>query len=83
MSAFVYVASHPYVALTDNNGEFVIKDVPPGTYTLKMWHEGVILKDINKRLQVYNYEDPYELTQQVTVAANTDSTANFELVLRK
>jgi len=83
MSAFIYVASHPYVALTDSNGEFVIKDVPPGTYTLKMWHEGVILKDINKRLQVYNYEDPYELTQQVTVAANTDATANFELVLRK
>jgi plastocyanin len=83
MSAFIYVASHPYVALTDSNGEFVIKDVPPGTYTLKMWHEGVTLKDINKRLQVYNYEDPYELTQQVTVAANTDATANFELVLRK
>jgi len=83
MSAFIYVASHPYVALTDSNGDFVIGDVPPGTYTLKMWHEGVILKDINKRLQVYNYEDPYELTQPVTVAANTDTTANFELVLRK
>jgi len=48
-----------------------------------MWHEGVILKDINKRLQTYNYEDPYELTQQVTVAPNTDATANFELALRK
>jgi plastocyanin len=83
MSAFIYVAAHPYVALTDSNGEFVIKDVPPGTYTLKMWHEGVILKDINKRLQVYNYEDPYELTQQVTVAANNDASANFELALRK
>ena len=83
MSAFIYVASNRYVALTDRNGEFVIKDVPPGTYSLKMWHEGVILKDINKRLQTYNYEDPYELTQQVTVAANADATANFELVLRK
>ena len=83
MNAFIYVASNPYVALTDSNGEFVIKDVPPGTYTLKMWHEGVVLKDINKRLQTYNYEDPYELTQQVTVAANTDASANFELVLRK
>jgi plastocyanin len=79
MSAFIYVAPNPYVALTDSNGEFVIKDVPPGTYTLKMWHEGVILKDINKRLQTYNYEDPYELTQPVTVAANADATANFEL----
>ena len=82
MSAFIYVTTHPYVALTDSNGEFVIKDVPPGTYTLKMWHEGVNLKDINKRLQIYNYEQPYELTQQVTVAANTEATANFQLALR-
>ncbi|HZI50582.1 MAG TPA: carboxypeptidase regulatory-like domain-containing protein [Terriglobia bacterium] len=83
MSAFIYVATHPYVALTDTNGEFVIKDVPPGTYTLKMWHEGVTLKDINRKLQIYNYEDPYESTQQVTVAANTEATANFELALRQ
>jgi hypothetical protein len=40
MNAFVYVAKDPYVALTDDTGEFVIKDVPPGTYTIKMWHEG-------------------------------------------
>jgi hypothetical protein len=83
MTAFVYVATHPYVALTDANGEFVIKNVPPGTYTLKMWHEGVMVKDINRKLQIYNYEEPYEMTQQVTVAANMEATANFELALRK
>jgi hypothetical protein len=83
MSAFIYVTTHPYVALTDSNGEFVIKDVPPGTYTLKMWHEGVNLKDINRKLQIYNYEEPYELTQQVTVAAKTEARADFQLALRQ
>jgi hypothetical protein len=48
-----------------------------------MWHEGVNLKDINSKLQIYNYEEPYELTQQVTVAVNTEATANFELALRQ
>jgi hypothetical protein len=83
MSAFLYVAKDPYVALTDGSGEFVIKDVPPGTYTLKMWHEGVTLKSINKRLQLYEYEEPYELTQEVAVTANNEIVANFDLELRK
>jgi hypothetical protein len=30
---------NPYYALTDNSGEFEIKDVPAGTYTLKTWDE--------------------------------------------
>jgi plastocyanin len=83
MNAFLYVATHPYVTLTDDNGEFEIKNVPPGTYTLKMWHEGVTLKKIYKNLQVYEYEDPYEMTQQVTVAANGEAAVNFDMELRK
>jgi len=39
MSAFVIVLQNPYYALTDNSGEFEIKDVPAGTYTLKTWDE--------------------------------------------
>jgi hypothetical protein len=38
MNAFLAVADHPYYALTDANGSFKITDVPPGTYTLKVWH---------------------------------------------
>jgi hypothetical protein len=83
MNAFVYVANHPYVALTNENGDFEIKDVPPGTYTIKMWHEGVTLKKIYKNLQLYEYEEPYEMTQQVTVAANGEVSVNFDMELRK
>jgi plastocyanin len=39
MSAFVIVLQNPYFALTDNEGNFEIGDVPPGTYQLKVWHE--------------------------------------------
>ncbi len=39
MSAFVVVLQNPYFALTDPEGIFTIKDVPPGTYTLKTWHQ--------------------------------------------
>jgi plastocyanin len=39
MSAYVVVMETPYFARTDKDGRFVLKDVPPGTYTLKVWHE--------------------------------------------
>ena len=39
MSAFVIVLQNPYYALTDHEGNYEIKDVPPGTYQLKVWHE--------------------------------------------
>jgi plastocyanin len=82
MSAYIFVANHPYVALTNDNGEFVIEGVPVGTYRLKMWHEGVTLKRNIKSLQRYEYEDPYELTQDLTVQAGGEAVVNFDLVLR-
>ncbi len=41
MEGFVYVFDHPYVSVTDENGAFVIDDVPPGTYTVEAWHESL------------------------------------------
>jgi hypothetical protein len=38
MNAILVVVDHPYNALTDPNGSFKIADVPPGKYTLKLWH---------------------------------------------
>lgn len=48
MRAYVYVSDHPYVAVTDANGNFEIKDLPPGKYTIRFWHEGLqeVKKDI-------------------------------------
>lgn len=39
MSGYVVVVGSPYFAVTDKDGAFEIKDVPPGTYTLKTWSE--------------------------------------------
>jgi plastocyanin len=39
MSAYIFVAPTPYFAVTDAQGAYAIKDVPPGKYTLKTWSE--------------------------------------------
>jgi plastocyanin len=39
MNGWIYVFDHPYFATTDDKGDFIIKDVPPGDYTLELWHE--------------------------------------------
>jgi plastocyanin len=39
MSAFVHVFENPYFAVTAADGSFSIGNIPPGTYTLTVWHE--------------------------------------------
>lgn len=41
MRAYVVVSGHPYHAVTDALGEYLIPDVPPGAYRLKLWHESL------------------------------------------
>jgi plastocyanin len=39
MSGYVVIAPTPYFAVTDKEGNFEIKGIPAGTYTLKTWSE--------------------------------------------
>ena len=39
MSAWIGVVEHPYFAVTGADGSYSLEDVPPGTYTLGVWHE--------------------------------------------
>lgn len=39
MRAHVRVDPHPFHAVTDEEGRFVIPDVPAGTWQLEIWHE--------------------------------------------
>ena len=43
MQAWILVAENPYYAVTEKNGTFAIKDIPPGKYTLATFqpHTGV------------------------------------------
>lgn len=48
MTSYLVVTDHPYHAVTDALGEYEIRDVPPGRYRLKVWHErlGVQEKEV-------------------------------------
>jgi plastocyanin len=39
MEAFVVVHANPWAAVTDAHGAYTITDVPPGRYTVRVWHE--------------------------------------------
>jgi hypothetical protein len=39
MRGYIAVFKHPYFAVTDKNGSFDLKDLPPGTYTITAWQE--------------------------------------------
>ena len=42
MNAFILVFSHPFFSLTDNEGRYRIDNVPPGTYNVIAWNEGIL-----------------------------------------
>lgn len=39
MAAYVGVIDHPFFGVTNDQGAFEIKDLPPGEYILEAWHE--------------------------------------------
>src|SRR5215471_3578357 len=40
MGAYIIVSPTSYFAETDDSGNYKIKDVPDGSYTVTVWHEG-------------------------------------------
>ena len=39
MNCYAGVVDNPFYAVSDDKGNFTIKGVPNGTYTLEVWHE--------------------------------------------
>jgi len=62
MRGWVVVAEHPYYALTDGAGDFELRGLPPGRYTLKAWQErlGTISKEV-----VVGDQDPTPVTLEM------------------
>lgn len=52
MIGYVVVLKTPYFAMTDKKGEFIIKNVPPGSYKLKIWGERLLPKQLEKTFEV-------------------------------
>jgi plastocyanin len=63
MSAYVYVVDSPYYAQADRRGSFAIREVPPGRYTLRAWHE-TSLEPTDRQLTVK--DDVVEVAVTVT-----------------
>jgi plastocyanin len=51
MRAFIYATDAPYAVFADITGNFLIPDVPPGTYTLSVWSVNPNLR-AERRLEV-------------------------------
>ena len=85
MTGCVMLADHPYYAVTDPKGKFELTDVPPGTYKIKMWHEGFKITgtEMEKgKVKKYYFEDPYEVVRDITLPARGKATVDFELIAR-
>jgi hypothetical protein len=83
MSAYIIRASSPYYSVTDAEGNFQMGDVPPGTYTLKMWHEGIAARTSKGGPGTPPVvEEPYVESKQITVRPDETVTAGFALSLR-
>lgn len=46
MFGFMMAPEHPYAEVVGEDGSFTIKDVPPGTYTVRAWHPRFGLKEV-------------------------------------
>jgi hypothetical protein len=51
MQAFIRVDPHPFHAVTDTSGAFRMAGIPPGTYTLSVWHEKLGIQKRQVRIQ--------------------------------
>ena len=52
MFAWVTVVDSPYFAVTDKDGKFTIKDVPPGKYTVTALHRKAAPTGMDKEVEV-------------------------------
>ena len=87
MNAEMFVAPHPYYAVTDESGRFQFTEVPPGTYQIVAWHEGWTLTGKEQSYDVLTehsvqrpvFTQPKTWEKSVTVNANQSSSVEFVL----
>ena len=61
MKSWVLVQDHPFFAVTDENGNYKIDNIPPGTYEVIAWQEKFKMK--RSILQTVVIKDSSETTQ--------------------
>lgn len=78
MRGYFLSFDHPYFAVTDETGAFTIDNIPPGKYTLKVWHESWKITGHDNDGRPL-YAKPILLTKEVEVPAKGIVHVNFEL----
>jgi hypothetical protein len=87
MNAEILVVSHPYYAVTDENGNFELTDVPAGKYEIVAWHEGWKLLrqegsfDVltEHKVQRPVFSEPRTWDKNVSVGGGNTAVVNFVL----
>jgi len=87
MNGEMMVARHPYYAVTDQDGNFELTQVPPGDYEIVAWHEGwrvvgeSALYDLATQVRVKRpvFSDPVIWNKPVTVPPRGAVEVNFTL----
>ena len=78
MNSWIWVTDNPYVAITKADGSFSIDGLPPGTYTVVMWHEGWKIVDTQPGGRP-TFSGAVVEQKQITVPASGSANADFEL----
>ena len=74
MKANIGVLSHPYFAVSAKDGTYTIKNLPPGTYTVKFWHEV-----FGEQTQSVTIAAKESKTQDVTFKAGSGGATSMQI----
>lgn len=85
MNAEMMVVRHPYYAVSNEDGQFQLTDVPPGNYVVVAWHEGWQVMGRQNALDVFSqktvqraiFSAPRTWEQTVNVNAGETTLVNF------
>jgi hypothetical protein len=87
MNANIIVVRHPYYAVTDDRGGFMLSDVPPGEYEIVAWHEGwqivseAKVLDVGAQVEVRRpiYSTPVSWTKKINVKPGEPTVVDFTI----